>query len=208
VRHLFDNDFVIKLAQLDLLEDACSIIGATPSNTDHLATLPYVARRKFRRKSKQSERNQESLNRITDWCHRYKNVLESRVSEILEQANRSLAIDPGEAILLAEAVDDPEVVIFTGDKRCVRALGTEPGLRSIALALRGRVQILESIILRLIDGLGFEAVKQYVLAADSVNGMLDIAFRTDEARRDIHALEALKSAESELERGCPGLIRR
>lgn len=208
MRHLFDNDFVIKLAQLDLLEEACSLIGATPSNTERLATLPYVARNKFERKEKQSERNQASLKRITDWCHLYSNVLESRVSEILEQANRSLAVDPGEAILLAEAVNDSEVMLFTGDKRCVKALGTDPGLRPIALALASRVQISESIVLHLIDSLGFEAVKQCVLAVDTVDTMLDLAFRTDEAPSDLHALEALRSAENEIERVCPGLIRR
>jgi hypothetical protein len=208
VRYLFDNDFVIKLAQLDLLEGACSLIGATPSNTERLATLPYIARKKFGKKGGTVKHDQETLKRITDWCHRYENVSESRGSAILEEANRCPAIDPGEAILLAEAVNDPEVVFFTGDKRCLRALGTDPSLRSIALTLPGRVQILESIILQLVDRLGFEAVKQCVLAVDTVDSMLDIAFRTDEARGDIHALEALRSAENEIERVCPRLIRR
>jgi hypothetical protein len=205
VRYLFDNDFVIKLAQLDLLESACSLIGATPSNTERLATLPYIARKKF---GKKGGHNQEDLKRITDWCHRYENVSESRGTAILEEVNRSPAIDPGEAILLAEAAKDSEVVFFTGDKRCLRALGTDPSLRSIALTLRGRVQILESIILRLVDRLGIEAVQRCVLAVETVDSMLDIAFRTDEERGDIHALEALRSAENEIERVCPGLIRR
>ena len=204
MRYLFDNDFVIKLAQLDLLERACSLIGATPSNTERLATLPYIARKKF---GKKRGHDQETLKRITDWCNRYGNISEPGESAILDEVNRSPAIDPGEAILLAEAVNDSEVVFFTGDKRCLRALGTDPSLRSIALTLRGRVQILESIILQLVDHLGFEAVKRCVLAVETVDRMLDIALRTDEERSDIHAFEALRSAENEIERGCPGLIR-
>lgn len=207
MRHLFDNDFVIKLAQLDLLEDACSLMGANPLNTERLATLPYVARSKFGRKGKQSKRNQELLKRIAAWCERYATVVEPNANEILEQANRSVAVDAGEAILLAEAVTDSEVVLFTGDKRCVKAIGTDPILQSIALALPGRVQILESTVLQLIEHLGFDEVRQHVLAVETVDTMLDIAFRTDEVSSDTHAVEALRSAEREINRARPGLIR-
>lgn len=206
MRYLFDNDIVIKLGQLHLLAQVCSALGATPSNSRHLSTLPFVARDKFRREKGNRRLLEQSLKRILDWCDQYPDLDHPCSPEILEQASRSPSVDPGEAILLAEAFGDQETVLITGDKRCLRALGTDPALGVIAQELRGRIQILESIILVLVGRVGFEITRKRIVAMPGIDQILDIAFGTGELDAEAHALEALRSTEAEIERLCPGLI--
>lgn len=200
--HLVDNDLIIKIAVTDLLEETCGIFGLEPANTRRLGSLRFVGPKKI---AKQKLRSRIST-RIIRFCDTFPSIDESVDAALVERLS-SPRIDSGEALLIANAIVDREAVLATGDKRCVRALGTDPDLAFARGSLLGRVEILESIYLRLLDSLGFDAVCDRVVANPPIDGMLDLAFRTGGSDKEMHARAALRSAEDEIERLFPGLLR-
>jgi hypothetical protein len=206
VNFLVDNDIAIKLAQFDLLNETCSMFGLTPSNTLRLASLRFVGLRRLAKQRLLAETRSEISLRIVGFCAQFPPISEPPDHRVLDQLS-SPGIDPGEALLLAGALSDPGAVVLTGDRRCVRALVQEPGTAAVAQLLLGRIEILESVFLRLIDRLGYGVVRDRTLGAPSTDGMLDLAFRTQEADPEAHAREALRSAEAQIETILPGLLR-
>jgi hypothetical protein len=207
VLYLIDNDIAIKLAQTDLLQEVCSMLELTASNTLRLGTLKFVCARKLEKQGLPGRIKSQIIRQISDFCNQYQTISEPEDPKILNQLS-SPGIDPGETLLLAQAVMNPAAVLLTGDRRCVIALATDPNLTSVAQLLVGRLEISESVFLRLIDRLGFDPVRDRVLNAPPTDGMLNLAFRTRETDPEAHAREALLSAEAQIERILPGLLRR
>ena len=182
------------------------MFGLTAVNTLRLAGLRFVGPRKIEKKSLADRIGTRISQRIVRFCDQYPPIEEPGDPKILEQL-ASPKIDAGEALLLTRAVADPAAVFLTGDKRCIIALATDPNLMPIAKQLLARVELVETVFLRLIDRLGFDAVQKRVLSAAPVDGMLDLAFLTQEADPEAHARAALISAEAQIARLMPGLVR-
>ncbi len=204
--YLVDNDIAMKLAQTDLLQEACSMFGLTAANTLRLAGLRFVGPRKIEKKKLADRIGARISQRIVRFCDQYPPIEEPGDPKILEQL-ASPKIDAGEALLLTRAVLDPAAVLLTGDKRCIIALATDPKLMPVAKRLLARIELVETVFLRLIDRLGFDAVQKRVLSAAPVDGMLDLAFLTQEADPEAHARAALISAEAQIAELMPGLVR-
>jgi hypothetical protein len=200
--HFVDNDLAIKLAATNLTGEARLLLGLERANTRRLPSLRRIAARKIRRERLPAE----ILLRVAQFCEDFEPVLEAGDEDIVQRIS-SPKIDPGEALLLANAVVDRSAVVLTGDKRCIKALATDPELGFARQALMGRIAILESIYLRLIDRFGIALVQERVVNGPVIDGMLEMAFRTEEIDREAHARAALESGEREIDRICPGLLR-
>ena len=185
-----------------MLEDAYLALGLSPSNTGRLSALPYIAKRKLTNYPR-------VLASVLRFCGDYSALSEEDDVKLLaEISNASPKIDGGEARLFAAGVRRESAVVFTGDKRSVIAIATEPKLKLIAQKLEGRIEILETTVLRLVDLKGFEFVRGRVLRAPRVDGMLKLAFDTQEPNPEAHCRDALTSVESQIESLHSGLIRR
>jgi hypothetical protein len=185
---------------MELLEEACKLLGLTPSNTRRLAALPFVAKKILK--------GEPALKEVLEFCDNYRAVTEGDDPKVLAQVLASPKIDGGEARLFAIAANDKNTVVITGDKRSVLALAGDPKLRVVALKLRGRIEILETIMMRLTKSQGFESVRQHVLSAPGVDTTLGLAFETQEADREGHCRAALTSEESQIDKLHSGLLRR
>ena len=77
--------------------------------------------------------------------------LNERGQELIELCHLVEDVDPGDAIWLAAAASMPDCVVFTGDKRALRAVCGAEACAPIVQAISGRVVCLEQIILELFD---------------------------------------------------------
>jgi hypothetical protein len=207
IYYFVDNDIGLKLAEVNLLDEVCSMFALTAANTSRLASLKFIAPKKLAKQGLLPNVRAQISKRIVRFCDLYTANEDPVDSDILNQLS-SPKINPGEAMLLARTVINPDAVFLTGDKRCVIALVSEPNFLPLARRLAGRVEILESVVLRLVDRLGFDIVRDRVINAPPADRMLDIAFRTEESDVQAHATQALLSAEDEIERQFPGFLRR
>jgi len=186
---------------MELLKEACHLLGLNPSNTKRLAALPFIARKKLKGRP-------DTLKRVLEFCANYKAISGGDDPKALAKLSASQKIDGGEARLFAMAADDENIVVLTGDKRSVLALAGDPKLKAIARKLEGRIEILETIMLRLTAAKGFDIVRQQVLKVLDVDTTLALAFDTQESDREGHCRDALRSEESQIEKVHSGLIRR
>lgn len=201
MRHLVDNDIVLKLARLKLLNDAAEALGLAPDNTRRLGALPYIAKRNLKNEP-------DVLKTVLEFCDTYPAISGGEDDpKLLAEISRSPKIDGGEARLFAIAAGDKNVVVITGDKRSVVALAEERKLRAVAGRIEGRIELLETVVKRLIEAKGFEVIRQHVLRRLDVDQTLAVAFDTQESDAETHCLGALASEVARIEKVHSGLIR-
>ncbi|MFY9343326.1 MAG: hypothetical protein WAT39_12595 [Planctomycetota bacterium] len=159
-----DNDVLVKLASWDLLEDGITACGSEPGDVTVLPTTRFWLGLAGRKKCK------------------YPSEVEARLQSFLAVARvcagdpaagdgslpRVDNVDPGDAILIAAAAESAGSLLVTGDKRCILAVATVPAFATYAARLTGRVLCLEQVLLRTIDRLGFEQVKQRVVGSNQL----------------------------------------
>lgn len=157
VIYFLDNDIILKLSTFDLLDATIATLKVNPENLRVLDTARFV----FQGNRKVSEKYSEVIRRrainFVEGCQTV-NPVDSSEFILLRQM-----LDVGEATLVATTCDVSPFVLLTGDKRFLKALATHLGLAEVAERLRGRVICLESVILLLIQHMGFEIVKMRVL---------------------------------------------
>jgi hypothetical protein len=130
------------------------------------------------------------------------------ITEISEADNRILLtlsaveeIDPGEALLIAKAVADHEALLFSGDKRWIRALckSRKKTVRRIKNQLKGRIVSLEHLLMALLNVVGFQTVATQVFKSNITHKTLRILFPPDIVEPESHCREGLLSYIGELE---------
>jgi hypothetical protein len=152
---LADNDIIHKLACCGLLQELLQWLGVPPAEVWVLPSMRFMLRKKLKADAAALVDLEQFLLQVSDLPAADINML----------ALFPVELDPGEAQMLAILVNTPEVEhMVTGDKRALRLIGSmcakDPALdRRLNLA---RVDCLESIILALIDQLGFESVNAKV----------------------------------------------
>ena len=86
-------------------------------------------------------------------------------------------IDAGESVLIAAAYGSASKILFTGDKRAIKALANHPSIEKLRSGLVGKLICVEQAVLMLIDRHGFEPVRSNIVATLQVNSDLDTALR-------------------------------
>lgn len=186
---LIDNDIVHKLAQLDLLTDAVTLLKEIYGDLKVLDTLRY----KFCHPNHQRrEKNDKKYNQIV--IKRIETFLDSdKVEEISVTVNDSLlldamnsleSLDVGEMQLLQSLFNEKENLLFTGDKRFLKALTKAELLQSKLVEVEKKFISFEQIISFLIDKLSFEKIKEHYISSLNLNVTLDASLRTCFSKRD------------------------
>lgn len=120
-------------------------------------------------------------------------------------------IDPGEAVLIPLCARNPESVLLTGDKVCMRTLADTTALSEIRSALKGRVYSLERAITAAIDHVGFDVALPRIVAGCSVprpDTVLRSVFGSGLRTTESAARDGLSHYESELSAIGDGLYYR
>lgn len=168
---LIDNDIVHKLAQLDLLDLAANILLERYGSLAVLNTLRF----KFCPSDPQRRRKVESrystivIDRLEAFINRGDiNEIDCEVTDIVlveAMSNSVDGLDIGEMQLLQTLVNGNGDMIFTGDKRFLKALQSSAEIQVYAERLNQSFVCFEQIMIFLIKSIGFEQVKNNFLLA-------------------------------------------
>ncbi|HBE66919.1 MAG TPA: hypothetical protein DDW52_02090 [Planctomycetaceae bacterium] len=168
-RILADNDALIKVAYCDLVEESKHVLGGEMFKLPTFS--PWLRRRVA--KGACSESIAKHVETTVTQCI-------DRLSEpdlnIMEQLQPIAGLDPGEITLLASAANSDSSIVFTGDKRCIRALAD--GVPSVASLLAGKIWTVEQVILGTIDQHGFSYVSEKVCRSFNGDISIDTAIST------------------------------
>jgi len=153
--HLVDNDVVLKLGRYNALDYAVKCWEGYAS-IRRLSTCPYALCPSPIERALKRCRTQEAVDRIKVFCEKTAPIPAPSASDLLGSLVSVPAIDEGEALLWAFAVETNGSWSYTGDKRSIRALHRAPELDIVRKALAGRTYCLEHLVALLIiqEGLG------------------------------------------------------
>jgi hypothetical protein len=143
VKHLIDNDTIIKLASYDILQEARSqMIVRSPD----LYVLPtarnYIQNNGQFRRTECLDMKLRAVSFI-DTCQSMPFV--NFADDVLVVDNPK--IDPGEKVMLSSCADMQEFEIVTGDSKFIKLLGSHPQAEPIRKRVSGRIVCLEQVIL-------------------------------------------------------------
>ena len=163
---LLDNDVVDKLAQLDLLQEAKTLLISEFGQLKILDTLKYKLCPK--KESKRKKRNTIVMSRIEDFIK--DDIIEISCPVEDSELQNALAIpglDIGEMQLLQALFKPENELLFTSDKKFLKALSNVEALGKKLEQVSGSFICLEQIIYFLINQLGFEHIKlKFIQALD------------------------------------------
>lgn len=150
-----DRDVVEKLAACGFLPLLSELLGIAPSDLRILYLVSLRAR--LNRISKKLE-NPTQLQDLADFCDRH-SIMGAAASVEREQQLLDGGMDPGEALLFAEAEHTGGIVV-TGDKRAIKEYA---GLSNATQ--RGRIKVIcwEQLLLRVNEVQGFDKIESRLL---------------------------------------------
>lgn len=154
---LVDTDAFCKLGAVQLLTEATSVLDSSLDECRRLPALPHMLRRGKLPKL-YGAAVCENLLRLAERipCLESKDGADVWLNQLVPVAG----IDPGEAQLFASAATDG-LLVLSGDKRALRCLKT---IGSVAHELRGRIVVLEAVLISLCARLGTEVVRSRINA--------------------------------------------
>ena len=194
---LADNDIILKLAQCDLLECLPEILGEEWSEIFVTPTAKYQLLPKNREKALNKCGNEETLERLTSFLGTTKILPEIQDSTLLAQLEDIDGIHGGEKFLFAVAVELPNPILITGDRRALGALIEHQNrLSSIFATLQNSVITFETAILLAMQKLGFAIVKQKLLGSPKPDKMLRLVLKNETREADL--IECLCSYSKEV----------
>jgi hypothetical protein len=167
---LIDSDAFCKLGVAGLLEDAAGLFGLMLGDSARLPALPYM----LRRGALVRRFGIAACNTLLPIAEELPAIPEAD-APLLDRLLRIEAIDPGEAQLLAVAMEH-RLTLLTGDKRSLRALKDVP---EVLEALSGRIAIIESVLLGLCEQRGVEYIRAHVAVLAGHDTMIQTCFSPD-----------------------------
>jgi hypothetical protein len=201
-----DNDILIKLIALDLFEDAITMLEIDRSKLQILPTARYVFASQKEKAKKYSAEIWDAAIAVVNSCQPIPDLRRDAdcMAEIEALQHFRNTIDPGEQQLIVATRTQPNFLLMTGDKRCLRTLREIPD--PIYARLRGRVVCLEQSILLSIQQLGFEIVKQRVVPRQDCDTALNACFGSGDRSIASNVVASLKSYIDDLDRLVPELL--
>jgi len=156
MRALLDNDFFAKTDAAGLLQSVLVAFGLTLPDCACLASLaPKLRRGKWARELGAAavalEATAAGITHVPD-----------APAATLAKVQGVRDIDPGEAVLFALAAGSDSLLLFTGDKRALRAVAGIPEIRT---ELAGRIVTLEMAMLLVCRAVGVRKVKAALAAS-------------------------------------------
>lgn len=171
-----DNDILLKLAEYDLLREACTALHAEPDRIRFQpSTKPSLVKTKEKlAKGKAIKYSQEGIDRAIAFVESAEQVTSAADLDWVEGFD---GIDIGEAQLASwtcEAGNDS--VLLTGDKRFMKAVARSHAAKALFDGLRGRVICLEEIICAIMLADGVDHVRKAVKAAPECDIAISLLF--------------------------------
>lgn len=208
VIHLLDNDFLIKLARWDLLDDFLSAYEITVADVRAILSL----RRRLHHGGVRTKPNLKlcgtaaAADRLFDFLQTVKPPIPTDPG-FTSRAAGVVGFDDGEVVLVSALCAGGGQYVYTGDKRAIKAM-VEFRDTEYDVKFRNRVICLEQAILRMIEKHGFAHIRHSIcadLAADTGIGTncFSLAAQTPED----HVRSYLTTKITELQTDCGGILQ-
>jgi hypothetical protein len=158
-----DNDIILKLVACQLLDDAITALNLTKSDLRVLPTARFVFKGKRDQGSQYPDCVWAEAIEFVESCAtaNYHFFEKDSLDELQQLAQFKDDIQEGEAALIVATRLEPDFLLLSGDKRCIKALASIP--QPIYRRLCGQVICLEQLILKLLYILEFESLQSKVL---------------------------------------------
>lgn len=196
----FDNDILIKLAGCSLIEKTCQQL-----EIEKTWILPSLKVQLDRPKNSGALAKRfatfptETKDRVLKYINQCSKLSPSKDSSFVERYISEQNLHTGELQLLEASFNEGSSFLITGDRRFLRGVIEHPELCEMALdKLPHRFVCLESILLLLINKLGFNFISERVLPFREHDGQIKIAFGQGRAGTEERARESLCNALREL----------
>ena len=177
---LADNDLISKLAKCDLLKSLPDILQVSIEDIFIAPAARYQLLPKKSEKALAKYGNQETVERVRGFLDSVKDIQEVSDDELLIRLASVPKIDPGEQLLFASCMTNKNALLLTGDRNALNALAESKELSDVHQSLAGRVVTFESALLVASKILGFDAVKEKLLAyPGKKDGVLNLIVRED-----------------------------
>jgi hypothetical protein len=180
-----DRDVVSKLAACGFLPLIATLLGKPEQNLKirYIASLKYSLARPGKKLA-----NKTYQRHLEKFCQSHRSIAGS-TNIHREQELLSGSMDPGEAVLFAEAEETGGAVV-TGDKVALKAY-----LRVSNSAQRSKIKVVcwEQLLLRVHKTKGYEALRAGCCEGIESDKLLSLAFSNGLATQEEHALEAFQS---------------
>lgn len=169
---IIDNDFVSKLARIELL-NAFHAVMSKRKIVPHLqpsidGTFDLAKRGALRKLATEAQRDS-----LAAFAAKAKRVsLDDCGIGLVETCHLVEGIDPGDAIWLSAGACNAQSIVFTSDKNALRAVANTPSCKEIADRLAGRVCCLEQFVLEQFEDLGYAMVRKGIIADPGADGAL------------------------------------
>jgi hypothetical protein len=186
-----DTDIILKLIAFGLLEQALAALGVT--SKQEVYVTPEAASKCRRSKYYRTDFRQQVLNEALEFLKHVTIINDPGDPDELNQLRdiEEEGIDAGETTLFLATKGVADFILITGDKRALRTLTNNFLSAELHNRHIGRICCLETILLRVIQTVGFAAVHHKLLGGQQC----DIAIKN--ALRDGNATEAEFTAELE-----------
>lgn len=198
---LIDNDIIHKLAQLDLLKPAYALLREMYGSIAVLKTLTYKFCPKLAQKRRRVENRygEDVISRIEDFLNEDVVLVDIAVQNevLIEAMGCESNLDAGEMQLLQAMIDSKDDLMFTGDKRFLKAICDSETLKDTLSSIAGSFVCFEQVMICLIKRLGFELVKssylQALTASYKIDKTLTFCFEGGENAEEERVLENLQA---------------
>jgi hypothetical protein len=208
---LLDNDIILKACRYLLTPKLMNVVSACGQSAV-LGSAKFVLRHRIARSRGRVDK--AAVTAALDALLMTVAELEPYEPEVLLAADfqemaqlHSLALDPGESLLLAVLVLRPAALLLTGDKRAIVAAEWVLEQRSLLSSAEGKVACLEQIAAELMRAIGPDSLRAKICADCEADMALSICFSCgSEAFSESNALEGLSSYLRELRAAAPRLL--
>lgn len=180
-----DVDVVLKLARCGFLPHLPALLGV-PEDKISVQYLASLKARLTRPNKKLT--NADYQKHLSEFCTAQQ-IISAAADLTRQEELLQSGMDPGEAILFAEAEATGGIVV-TGDKRALihYAKHSTPAQRA-----KLKVVCWEQLLLRVHQLKGYDELKRGACEATADDGLLSLAFSSGLATQEEHALEAIRS---------------
>lgn len=203
-----DNDIITKLVAFQLFEEAIAVLQVIKTDLRVLPTAKFVFQAKRKQQVHYPDEVWAAVIDLVTTCSTLAEPSFEQTEASLEETRQlehfKDEIQAGEAALIVATRLEPDFLLFSGDKKCMKALATIP--KPIYQRLCGRVVCLEQMILKLIQKLGFEAVRDRILPMVNFDKTLKICFGYSTPAPKETVLVGLNSYISEIYACAPNLL--
>lgn len=203
-----DNDIIVKLAALDMLDEAIRALGASKTDLFVLSTAKFklgvAGKNQVRARARYGDAVYERVAAFVTSARELVDEPDPLDAEVLTGV---AGIDGGEGILISAVSRQADALLATGDKKALVALSGAQTCAAIAARAAGRFVCLEQLLEQAMDGVDFNKFLPRVLPGTTCDQAIRAVFGSGSMATEAGVRAGLASYVADLRRQTGNLLR-